>query len=277
MRKNIFINTIVVLLVTLMAIIPIAHASEVGYSETYGGSEIYMHDLGDLLTDSEEQELMEKFGEKCKDIHYNVLFLTTNDADGKSTIFYADDYMDELFPYDENNIAFVIDMDNREIHINTMGNAILCLTDAMIESGLDRGYEYIANYEYADCLDAMGSYCVARLYDNPDQGPSTVDLLIEGIILGLLPAAVITAILVAALLFRHNKANTKQATATYVSNENYSVIDKDEVFVRSYETVIKDYYKPRESSSSSGSSRSSGGSSHRSSSGRSHGGGSRKF
>jgi uncharacterized protein len=279
MKKNTIRAFIIVLLIILM-LPSTVHAIGV-YYETYGESVIYMHDLADLLTDSEEKKLMNEIGNRCNGIHYNILFLTTNSSDGKSTMTYSDDYMDELFLIDENNIAFVIDMENREIYINTMGNAILCLTDNMIDQALDRGYNYIANYEYAECMEAMATYCVARLSDNP--GAGAVDTPISnlgflgalgtGMIRGLLPAIIITAIILFVLVTKHNKANKAQSATSYVSNENYNVIDKDEIFVKSYETVQRDYYKPKSSSSGGG----GGGSSHRSSGDRSHGGGGRSF
>lgn len=41
------------------------------------------------------------------------------------------------------------------------------------------------------------------------------------------------------ILIMHNKNNFKESATTYVSNENFEVLDKSEVFVRSYETKVK--------------------------------------
>lgn len=41
------------------------------------------------------------------------------------------------------------------------------------------------------------------------------------------------------ILIMHNKNNFKESATTYVSNENFEVLDKSEVYVRSYETKVK--------------------------------------
>lgn len=256
----------------LLTIMPTVSAQE---QETYGNSTIYVHDLGQLLTAVEEELLVSHFGPLFEDKSYNVLFLTTNDAEGKSTMVWSDDYMDALFPYYEHNIAFVIDMDNREVYINTMGNATLCLTDKMVNNAIDAGYDYVVDEDYYNCLKAMANYCEPKLNDNPGEGAYDDDTLAaieSGAISGLIPGGVVTGILCFILVMNHNKANKAQSATTYMNKDNYSIKDKNEVFVRTYERVHHDYYKPKSSSSGGG-----GGSSHRSSSGRSHGGGGRKF
>ena len=270
MKKR-FLAIIALVVFVVLTMVPTAFAA----SQSYGNSTVYVDDLGDLLSISEENDLMTYFGGLFADRSYNILFLTTNDADGKSTMVWSDDYMDSKFPYDENNIAFVIDMDNREIYINTMGNATLCLTDNMIDKALDKGYNYISDYQYYDCLKAMADYCETKLNDNPGTGArddDTMDVIAEGAINGLIPGGVVTGILCFILVMNHNKANKVQSATAYIGKDNYEVKDKNEVFVRSYERVHHDYYKPKSSSSGGG-----GGSSHRSSSGRSHGGGGRRF
>lgn len=52
-------------------------------------------------------------------------------------------------------------------------------------------------------------------------------------------ALLLTAGNVARILIMHNKNNFKESATTYVSNENFEVLDKSEVFVRSYETKVK--------------------------------------
>lgn len=254
-----------------------------GQIEIIGDSTIYFHDNANLLTKKDKEQIIGLLHDKNADvISYNILFLTCDDVRGKTTMTYSDDYMDELFPDYEHNIAFVIDMDNREIYINTMGNAILSLTDKMIDAALDDAYPYIKNGQYGECLKAMASYCVPRLSDNPGTGATNSNIAAYGFgtaivqgMLGSMPIALIAAgIIVTVLIFKHNSVNKAQSAVRYIEKNNYKVLDKDEVFVRSYTTVQKDFYKP---SSSSGSSSSGGGSSHRSSSGRSHGGGGRSF
>ena len=237
-------------------------------------SQIIVDDLANLLSSEEESLLVERTKDRLGSKNYNILFLTYDDAEGYSTMVYSDDYMDDLFPVGtENNIGFIIDMDNREIYINTMGGAIQSLSDYEIEEGLDIGYNYVSEQEYFECLDGMATYAIPRLGGgyNADGTLSAGSKALNGLQAGFIPSALVAAAVVGFLAISHNKANKSINPNTYVGKNNYNLINKKEKYNRTYETVQKDYYKPKSSSSGGG------GSSHRSSSGRSHGGGGRRF
>ena len=254
-----------VALFTIMLMPITAHAE----SDT----QIIVDDLANLLSSEEEDLLVERAKDRLGSKNYNILFLTYDDADGYSTMVYSDNYMDDLFPAGtENNIGFIIDMDNREIYINTMGGAIQSLSDYEIEEGLDVGYNYVSEQEYFECLDGMAAYAIPRLGGgyNADGSLSNSSKVVNGLKTGLVPSALITAVVVGILAISHNKANKSINSNTYVGRDDYNLINKKEKYNRTYETVQKDYYKPKSSSSG-------GGSSHRSSGGRSHGGGGRRF
>ena len=227
---------------------------------------IYMRDLADLLTSDEETKLIEWIRKEYKNNQYNILFLTTNNTDGKSTMVYSDDYMDQLFPNTDENIAFVIDMSNREIYVNTMGTTIQKLDDADIDRALDLGFKKITDSKYYDCMKVMSEYCLNDLCGKSNFFATFTSNMVGCILFALIATVVVIII----LLLMHRKANKAIQAAQYESKEDYEIIDKDVVYERSYQTVQRDYYKPKSSGSS-------GGSSHRSSSGRSHGGGGRSF
>ena len=237
-------------------------------------TQIIVDDLANLLSSEEEDLLVERAKDRLGSKNYNILFLTYDDAEGYSTMVYSDDYMDELFPAGtENNIGFIIDMDNREIYINTMGGAIQSLSDYEIEEGLDVGYNYVSEQEYFECLDGIAAYAIPRLGGgyNADGTVSFGSKVMTGLQSGFVISAIICGLTVAGLIITHNKANKSITANTYVEKDNYDLINKKEKYSRTYETVQRDYYKPKSSSSGGG------GSSHRSSSGRSHGGGGRRF
>lgn len=52
-------------------------------------------------------------------------------------------------------VAFVIDMDNREIAVVHFGEANRYYTDERVESILDEGFNYMGDAEYADAMEAM--------------------------------------------------------------------------------------------------------------------------
>lgn len=227
---------------------------------------VYINDLADLLTEEEETALQNWVEKNYSKLDYNILFLTTNDADGKSTMVYSDDYMDAMFPDTDENIAFVIDMDNREIYINTMGSSIERINDSNINSALNAGYNEITDGNYYKCLQKMSKYCLNILLKESDFGTKFVDAMLRSILFAIIG----TVIIVVALLAIHKKANKSVNTGCYENKQEYEILHKDATHVRSYTTVQKDYYRPKSSSSG-------GGSSHHSSSGRSHGGGGRHF
>ena len=129
-----------------------------------GNCHVYIHDDAKLLSGVEQEKLLGVVAKYAEKISFNILFLTYDDAQGKSTMTYSDDYMDNLFPYKaHDNIAFVIDMDNRQYYINTMGKAIEWLDAEEIDEALDKGYDYIADENYFRCLQAVSDYCLKEL------------------------------------------------------------------------------------------------------------------
>lgn len=256
-----------VLLLSAVSAFPVtAEAKGKTYQQEVGKSTVYIHDLADLLTDAEEEEILNSVKKYCEKAQYNILFLTTNYTFGKSTMVYSDDYMDKLFPDTDENIAFVIDMDNREIYINTMGSAIDILSDKDIDKALDRGFSQITVGNYRATMQEMSDYCLDKL------SQTFFSKFLKGTykFSHIIISGAITAVAAVVLLARHSKANKPHPAVNYVPQENYNVKNKEENYVRTYETVQRGYYSKK--SSSGGSS-----SRHTSSSGRSHSGGGRRF
>jgi uncharacterized protein len=275
MKKN-NIKSIVVLfaimIFALSAFAPMVFAIDAPIEEYNSSKRVYVHDLASILTTDEEQTLIEVATYYCDDQNINVLFLTINDAKGYSTMEYSDDYMDALFAVTENNIAFVIDMDNRGYYINTMGAFIQSISDYEIEMALDAAESEMKRGDYADAMADMADYCLSEITGksaalrNGFLNALIHGMTSTGVIVGLVAAGIVLVV----LFINHNSVNKTPSATKYVSGSDYKINDKKEVQIRTYETVQRNYYKPKSSSSG-------GGSSHRSSSGRSHGGGGRSF
>ena len=230
---------------------------------------VYVHDIAELLSDEDERKLIDLAKNKLTKNSYNVVFLTNNGDMGKTTMDWSDDYLDAMFPTEEDNIAFIIDMYNREIYVNTMGQAIKRLSDDKIERTLDKGWDNASNEDYYGCLANMASYALPYL-DRSEASAGFLEFIVAMFFAAWIPA-ILTIIVVIILSKNHKKANAVISANRYNAGE-FNVISKDEQFIRSDKRIIRDYYRQSSSSSSR-----SGGSSHRSSSGRSHGGGGRKF
>lgn len=284
MRKLV---SIFIFIILVFCILPFeVHAAQ--YDTTYEN----VFDYANLLSSTEEKNLSDiaKNYETQYDVH--VIFLTYDDANGKSTMRYTDDFYDGLY-YDDDGILFAIDMDNREGYINTVGKCIDALSDNERETVFDRTFNYLSNGKYYNFLKYSSenafSYMVSggvidsssnsyydddysndTYYDDDTEEDASWYLPTQG---SLLISFFVMVFVGITLIVQHNKANKKISATNYVAKNGYKVLDRNERFVRTYETVSHGYY--RQSSSSSGGG--GGSSSHRSSSGVRHGGGGRRF
>ncbi len=120
-------------------------------------SEIHIYDDADLLTAEEESGLEAQIERMHESWDMNFLAVTTEDASGKSSMEYADDFYDAKYPEasEEDGILYLIDMDHREIYLSTSGEAIRYLTDARIERILDEAYEAVAEGDYYGTFQAF--------------------------------------------------------------------------------------------------------------------------
>ena len=111
-----------------------------------------VHDLAGLLSDAEVDDLEELLNDLS--IYYGLefVFVTTDDAEGLSSMEYADDFFDYNYGYGsgESGVLCLVDMDNRQIWISTTGIGITYLNDADIEYILDEVYPYLVDGDYGD-------------------------------------------------------------------------------------------------------------------------------
>lgn len=141
--------------------------------EALGAGEAQVFDQADLLNEDQEERLESRAEELKDEWEMNFLLVTTEDAQGKESQEYADDFcMDHGF-YDNGargTAALLIDMDNRNVWVSTSGDMIYYLTDARIEDVIDAGYEQLRAGDYEACfanmLDRTGEYLDAGIEDD---------------------------------------------------------------------------------------------------------------
>lgn len=109
---------------------------------------VHLEDLAGLWSEEEARELFESATSLAQDHEIFVTLATTNDSRGKSSEAYIDDLADETFGINTDNVAFLIDMQNRRIHISTSGRAIDILDDKKIEKMLDHTFDKVADEDY---------------------------------------------------------------------------------------------------------------------------------
>lgn len=250
----------------------------------FAGQQGNVYDDGELLSETELSTLSESIDTFVEKSGWNVYALTTEDAGGKTSQAYADDFYDEMVPGTD-GLALLIDMDNREITVSTSGIAIRYLTDERIENILDAGYEYVSDGDYYGCFDAMLEEVSYYYNAGIEDGQYNYDVETGEIsrYYSLSATEVVTAIVagvaVAVIVFLCivGKYRLKFGSYKYDFRQNgyLKLTEKEDVFVNQH--VVHHHIQRESSSGGSGSTSSGRSSTHTSSSGQTQGGGSRKF
>ena len=164
-----------------------------------------VYDDAALLTPEEIETLESELDAAGEKTGWNMLMLTTDDTNGKTTQEYADDFFDAIAENGD-GVALLIDMQNREICISTGGIAIRYLTDARIEDILNDGYEPISDGEYEQCLSVMlkdvlvyydeGIPSNQYEYEEADIEITPAEYVITSVVLALIPGAIVFLVLV---------------------------------------------------------------------------------
>lgn len=133
-----------------------AEAEEVIETEEEFESKVYLEDKANLWTEEERAKLREKAEAISKKEDVAIVLATTDDNPKKNAEAYIEDLAEEKFGIDTNQLAFLIDMDNRSVEINTSGKVIDILHDNRVEAMLDNIFEYgMSKKNYYKAADVM--------------------------------------------------------------------------------------------------------------------------
>ena len=243
-------------------------------------SEYYpLFDEPDLLTDSEESELIAKLENICSQKQMEVVVAAFETIGDATPMEYADDFYDyNGYGYGENRdgLILIIVMDTSDWWISTRGEAIRTFTDAGIDYIGEEIVPYLSAGDYYGAFNRFAEQCVVFI-DQANAGDpyDTHNLPKESFNAGM---AIVIALVIGFIIGKIYTGNLKgqlktvqaqRAAANYVKDGSMNVTSSRDFFL--YRNVTK---TAKESSSS----RSGGGSStHTSSSGAAHGGGGGKF
>ena len=156
LRFALMTRTALVLLLTAVLSASGFGLSTVIRAEASSGSkeQVILDDGASLLYGSEVSTLQSKAEELASRTKWDVRLVSTDDANGKEAVEYAEDYYMAHYHSDDGFVC-LIDMDNREIYIATSGEVIYYLTDERIEKILDDAYSYVSDEEYGDAYEVM--------------------------------------------------------------------------------------------------------------------------
>ena len=219
-----------------------------------------VEDYADVLTDSEEAELIAKLEALGSEYDIEIGAITVDSYEGKDPQAFADDFYDyNGYGYGENDDGLIVVFNtgkgdgNRNLAISTHGKGIELLTDLEIDRIIEMMINPIKNGDFASAFDNFVSECEVAF----DESISIIWIPVS-ILVGFGLAFIIVKIQASKLKTVVQKADA----ADYVNNVILTY--QDDRFI--YRNVTR---SPRVKSSSS--------STHTSSSGRTHGGGNKSF
>ena len=245
-----------------------------------------VYDEAGLLTEEERVALSEQVNVLREKTGWDIFAVTIDNANGKSSMAYADDLYDAQTAEDSNGVLALIDMDNREIYLSTCGEAIRYLEDARIDAILDDAFSYVVDGDYAGCLSTMISgveyYYEKGIHEdqyNYDVETGAVSQYRTLTWMEVVPVALVSAgvgiAIYCIVMNRYSlKGSTRNDSYPYTRYGNVDLTDTEDRFV--HQTITHHVIQTNNGGSSGG----GGGhrsSVHHSSGGRSHGGGGRSF
>lgn len=235
-------------------------------------------DSADLLTDTEESELLSKLDEISNRQQVDVVVVTVDSLEGKTARDYADDYYDcNGYGFGENKdgVMLLVSMEYRDWYITTTGFGITAVTDAGIEYMENKFVTDMSDGNYAQAFTVYADLCddfftqakTGEPYDVsnlPKEPFPFLRNMVIAFVIGLVSAFIITG----AMKNKLKTVKRRSAASNYVKANSLQVLDNRDMFL--YSSVDRQPI-PKSTNSSGGSA------THTSSSGTTHGGGGGKF
>lgn len=218
-------------------------------------------DMADLFTKEEKIDLEESVAEHRESTNLDIVIVTTNDAEGKSSRDYADDFYDDNgygVGEDHSGVLLLIDMDNRMAYMSTTGRAIQIFSDDEIQGITDRVASCLGDGEYAEGAQVFLNEVESEV------NPNILGMVLVCLFIG----AACGAIAVGIVWHRYTRGY-KADQYELMKNSDTQLVGREDVFLHKHVTS-------RTLSSGNGGG-GGGGSTHTSSSGTSHGGGGSHF
>ena len=224
-------------------------------------------DDADLLSDYEEEQLANTLDEVSEKLNFDVIVVTTNSTDGKSSMDYADDYYDyNGYGMGDNydGTLLLVNMGAREWHISTTGYGIEALNDSDLDYIGENVADYLSYGYYADAFYLFANMVNDEVVEAKDVDHLDVGEILIRVAIAFAIGAVLAFIPVSIMKKKLDNVDAKKEASDYVRRDKIVMTEQRDMFL--YHTMHR-REKPKDSGSRSG-----GSSVHRGSSGRSHGG-----
>lgn len=122
------------------------------FTGVFAAEQSRVYDYAGLFTTEETQELEESIGEYREKTDLDLVIVTIDDAVGKTSKEYADNFYDNNgfgVGSDHSGVLLLIDMDNRMAYLSTTGHAKEIFTESRIKEITDEVASCAGDEEYA--------------------------------------------------------------------------------------------------------------------------------
>ena len=270
-QKKITAALAALLLLTFFSIPAAAKDAGEGFAEEY----YRLMDMADLLSDSEEETLLQALDEVSERQKLEVVIATIDTLDGSDIVAYADDLYDYCqFGYgpDKDGIMLLISKEDRDWYISTCGYGITAFTDAGIQYIGGQMKSDLSAENYATAFRTYIEKCDEFITQARTDKPFDKSTLPRSPMSAIwIPISLIAGIAIAVITVGGMKAQLKTVrfqpeAKNYIRDGSLNITQSRDLFL--YRTVDKTEKSKNEDSGSS---------THTSSSGTTHGGGGGKF
>lgn len=224
-------------------------------------------DDADLLSDYEEEQLLSVLDRTSEKLNFDLVIVTTDSTDGKSSMDYADDYFDYNgygMGDDYDGALLLINMGAREWHISTTGYGIDALNDADLDYIGESVADCLSYGNYSDACYLFASLVGDEVLAERDADTLDVGEIVMCLGIALIIGGVLAFIPVTVMKKKLDNVHARKEASDYIRRDKIVMTEQRDMFL--YHTMHR-RAKPKDSGSRSG-----GSSVHRGSSGRSHGG-----
>lgn len=250
-----FMALIIAVLICAMSAVSVFASEDIPSSD---GKRLY--DGADILTDSEETELLSRLDKVSNEFKVDIAIVTVDGTGDMSTTEYVNYYYDNSglgFGDDRDGVLFLIDMDARNFRIwsngQNLGAAAISSDD--IQNITDQVSSDLTDGNYVTAFNTYIDECEYQINGHINGFPfKTGKNIVISLVIGFVVAFIVTGVMKGKL-----KSVRKQAAASnYVKNGSLAISESKDTFLYSRITRTA---KPTKSSggSSGGSSRNVGG------------------
>ena len=238
----------------------------------------FLNDFADLISDSDKDNIEQQLQNISSKYDISFVVVTSDNLQGRNDQEYADDFYDENYD-NEDGILILIDMENHNWYVSTIGKCVDHISDYEIDYIYnDYVGEHLSEGNFEDgilaFIDGFEYYYkyddTADIEEYLNSNETVKEFGIENIIFSLIIAGIVTLIVGIVLKKQLKSVKPQRFAGNYVDRNSFVLTGYSDFFLGTH--VSRTPIVRNDDRGSSGGGFGSGHSTHISSSGASHGG-----